>query len=122
MPKLEMQLINPTAIQKYKNYAERGLELSPIKKLTTSSEIKLHVEELKRFVEFLENGNVNKETLAHFNQAAKEICSITQKQKIPECLEKISKEINSNPELTKQYKEYLSKAYSNAQKAYYKLP
>ena len=122
MTKLEMQLMSP-AIHKFKNLPqtiESGLQ--PMKKLTTPAEIKLHVEELKKFVEFLENWNLNKETLAHFNQAAKEICSIPQKQKIPECLEKISKEINSNPELFKQYKEYLGKAYSDAQRAYYKIP
>jgi hypothetical protein len=105
MPKLEMQLINPTAIQKYKNYAERGLELSPIKKLTTSSEIKLHIEELKRFIEFLETKKVDPKTLSRFGN-----------------LEQACKEINSNPESSKLYKEYLGKAYSDAQRAYYKIP
>ena len=104
MPKLEMQLINSTAIQKYKNYAKRGLKLSPIEKLTTSSEIKLHIEELNRFIKFLETKKVDPKTLSRFDN-----------------LEQACKEINSNPELSKLYKEYLGKAYSDAQRAYYKI-
>ena len=105
MTKLEMQLMSP-AIHKFKNLPQTiEFGLQPMKKLTTPAEIKLHIEELKRFIEFLETKKVDPKTLSRLGN-----------------LEQTCKEINSNPELSKLYKEYLEKAYSSALKAYYKIP
>ena len=98
----EMQLLNTAAVQKLKTLPQKAIEIPEVKKIANPNELQLHIKELKNFIKYLETGNLAPETLARFNS-----------------LEQACEEINSNPELKKLYGEYLDKAYSKAQSAYF---
>lgn len=98
----EMQLLNQITVQKLKTLPQKAIEIPEVKKIANTNELKLHIKELENFIKYLETGNLAPETLARFNN-----------------LEQACEEINSNPKLKKLYDEYLEKAYSKAQRAYF---
>ena len=98
----EMQVLNPAVVQQLKTLPQKAIEIPEVKKIINPDELKLHIKELENFIKYLETGNLVPETIARFNS-----------------LEQACEEINSNPELKKLYDEYLAKAYSKAQRAYF---
>ncbi len=91
---MEKQLMN-SAISGLKKVPKTKY-FGPVKKINIDNpaEVQQHIESLKRFVRSLESNPY-------------------------ESIEQVAREINSNPELSRLYKEYLEKEYSKAQSAYF---